>query len=90
MACSYYEMHAGQCLSTALGADAVYQGVVALERAGLASAQVQEQEDEIDGSGSDKSFIAAAALKVLGKHEHYDPRAFEMAIMRVCLAGIAT
>jgi len=89
LACSFYQMHAGQCLSTALGANAVYQGVVALRKAGLASAQVQEQEDQIYGSGSDNSFIAAAALKVLDEHAHYDPSAFEMAIMRICLVGIA-
>jgi hypothetical protein len=89
IACSFYQMHAGQCLSTALGANAVYQGVVALRKAGLTSAQVQEQEDQVYGSASDNSFIAAAALKVLDEHAHYDPGAFEMAIMRVCLAGIA-
>lgn len=89
MACSYYIGQAGSCLGTALGADAVYHGVVALKRAGFASAQVQEQEDQIYGSGSDEAFIAAAALRILDEHEHYYPSAFEMAIMSICLAEIA-
>lgn len=89
LACSYYMMHAGSCLGTALGADAVYQGVRALKKAGFASTQVQAQEDYAYGADSDKAFIAAAALKILDEREHYDPGAFEMAVMRACLAQIA-
>lgn len=89
MACSYYMGHAGGCLSLALGADAVYQGVVAMKKTGFTSTQVQAQEDQIYGPDSDKALIAAAALKMIDEHEHYDSGAFEMAILRLCLAGIA-
>lgn len=89
MACSYYIAHAGECLGTALGADAVYQGAIALKRAGYTSTQVQAQEDHMYGPDSDKAYIAAAALRILDEHQRYASGAFEMAIMRLCLSGIS-
>lgn len=89
MACSYYIAHAGECLSTALGADAVYQGAIALKRAGYTSTQVQAQEDQMYGPDSEKAYIAAAALRILDEHQRYASGAFEMAIMRLCLSGIS-
>jgi hypothetical protein len=89
VACAYYMGQAANCTGTALGAGTVYQGVIAQKKSGFSSAQVQAQWDQSYGSGSDKAFIAAAALKTLDEHERYDPGTFAMAVMRVCLAGIA-
>lgn len=89
MACSYYMMHAGSCLSTALGAYAIYETVVTLKKAGLSSAQVVDIEARgHGGSMSDAALIAAAAARIIDDHEHYDPDVFEMAVLRACLAGV--
>ncbi|MGD0969732.1 MAG: carboxypeptidase-like regulatory domain-containing protein, partial [Candidatus Aquilonibacter sp.] len=89
MACSYYMMHAGSCLSTALGAYPIYETVVTLKKAGLSSAQVVDIEARgHGGSMSDAALIAAAAARIIDDHEHYDPDVFEMAVLRACLAGV--
>ena len=83
-ACLYYRSDALQCFSPALKADTTYQMVAYWKKQGLSTQRAVNQMS----TDPDSAIIASAAGKMIDDHDHYDKTSFEMAVMRLCLAGV--
>ena len=84
VACAYYTSDAIQCFTPALNADMTYHMVAYWKKAGLSTQRAVEQMS----TNPDSAIIALAAGKMIDNHDHYDKTSFEMAVMRLCLAGV--
>lgn len=84
-ACSLYTADAIQCLAPAESADVIFQSVAMFKKQGLSTQRAVEQVS----TSQDSAIIALAAGKMIDDHDHYDKTSFEMAVMRICLAGVS-
>lgn len=84
LSCVYYATDAIHCLAPAESADGIYHMVLFWKKQGFSTKRTVEQLSFTP----DNAITALAAGKMIDDHDRYDKDAFEMAVMRLCLARI--